>query len=358
MKIIQVIDQLNVGGAERVLVDISNLLHEHGHDVTVLCLLDESVLDTQLNKQIPIIYLRRKNKFNPIYIIRLYKVLKQFNVIHIHLRQVLRYVSLLFYVTQIGKKKVVLFHDHYGKINEDKSISESLRKAIKKCTGYIGVSEQLKDWAVSNDLNPNVLKLSNIVRTSLKNEKINLSLNTVNIVSVGNFRPQKNYEFLIELIKVLPHSYRFTIYGQIVDTDYYNKVIALIDNNNIADRVSVVTNCNSVHSKLLQYHLAIHCADSETGPLVAIEYMSKNLPFITYNTGEVAKQVKTVFPEFIQNDFIVNSWIDSINDIVLKRDIYVNQLSKFYEENYSEENYLKQCLSIYESLLNSKNKMS
>lgn len=355
MKIVQVIDQLNVGGAERVLIDLSNLLYENRNNVTVLCLLDETVLDGHLNDDIPVIYLKRLNKYNPLYLIRLYRILKQFDIVHIHLRQVLRYVSLLFYITKIDRKKVFIFHDHYGRINEDRRVSTTLKKAIKHCKCYVGVSEQLKVWADSKKLNQKTFKLSNIVRVSSVKIKTDLSSSNVKLVSVGNFRPQKNYEFLIELIKFLPENYRFTIYGQIIDKEYYQKILALIEKYNCTDKVSINTNCNSIQSKLSQYHLGVHCAASETGPLVAIEYMSHHLPFIAYNTGEVALQVKESFPIFIQENFNVTTWVNSIENILLNRDKYVNQLNDFYTKNYSEETYLNHCLSIYNTLLNKKN---
>jgi glycosyltransferase involved in cell wall biosynthesis len=354
MKIVQVIDQLNVGGAERVLIDLSNLLDENGHDVTVLCLLDKAVIDSHLNKDIPIIYLKRKKKYNPLNLIRLYKILQQFDIVHIHLRQVLRYVSLLFYITQIDKKKVFIFHDHYGRINEDRSISYSLKTALKHCKGYIGVSNQLKVWADSMKLNLSTFKLSNIVRVSSEIKKTDISEDEVKLVSVGNFRPQKNYEFLIELMKSSPINYKFTIYGQIVDEEYYEKILGLIKKNNCSNKISINTNCNFIQSKLSQYHIGVHCAASETGPLVAIEYMSQQLPFIAYDTGEVAIQVKELFPNFIQRNFDVNTWLHSIENILTSRDKYVIQLNDFYTNNYSEETFLNHCLSIYKTLLNTK----
>src|SRR5690554_6371034 len=101
MRVVQVIDQLNVGGAERVLVDLANLLYENNCDVTVVCLLEEGQLDGYINKASPAIYLRRKNKYNPLLLIRLYRILIQFDAIHIHLTQVVRYSSLLFYRLQL-----------------------------------------------------------------------------------------------------------------------------------------------------------------------------------------------------------------------------------------------------------------
>jgi len=354
MKIVQVIDRLEVGGAERVLVDLTNLLHESQHDVSVICLLQEGQLDAQLDSEIPITYIHRKNKFNPIYLFKLYKELSKYDVIHIHLRQVLRYVSLLFYLMRLHKKSVVVFHDHFGKISENKSINKSIKVAIKKCSTYIGVSEELVLWARENSLNTNIYKLANIIRKSEIRIKDKRTYNNkVEIVSVGNFRPQKNYEYLLDVIKSSPDNYHFTIYGQPVDKTYFEKIKGQIENFNIANKVTIITDCKDIKNELHKYDIGIHTAKSETGPLVAIEYLSENLPFVAYNTGEVADKVNLDFKEFIQNDFEVNNWLKHIDGLLKSKNELEAKIELFYNQNFSEETYLKSCVSIYEELLNS-----
>ena len=84
MKILQVIDQLKVGGAEKVLVDLTNILHDHKQDVSVLCLLSSAVLDAQLNHTVVVSYLKRKNKYNPFTLFKLYNILRSYDVVHVH----------------------------------------------------------------------------------------------------------------------------------------------------------------------------------------------------------------------------------------------------------------------------------
>jgi glycosyltransferase involved in cell wall biosynthesis len=352
MKIVQVIDKLNVGGAERVLVDQANLLYENGSDVSVICLLDKGDLDEQLNAAIPVTYIRRQNKYHPKYLSSLYSELMKYDVIHVHLRQVIRYVSLLFYFKGLHKKRVVVFQDHYGKIATNKELSFSIKKAIKNCSAYVGVSEQLTDWAKSNTLNKTIYKLTNIVRPSVVNSEAKLHTTQINIVSVGNFRPQKNYEFLCQLVSQSPKDFHFTIYGKIVDADYFKTIKALINQLQIEERVTIITDCNAVIEELPKYHLGLHCAASETGPLVAIEYLSVPIPFVTYNTGEVAKEVSKNFPEFIQNDFDIKNWNATILQLIKNREAYITNLKPYYSENYSENAYVESCLSLYKKLVN------
>ena len=81
LSVVQITDQLNIGGAERVLVTLSNLLHQHGHTVAVVTTVIKGPLATQLHQDIPIIDLQRKWKWNPFTMLRLIKSIKGFDII-------------------------------------------------------------------------------------------------------------------------------------------------------------------------------------------------------------------------------------------------------------------------------------
>ncbi|WP_418637698.1 glycosyltransferase, partial [Winogradskyella sp.] len=110
MKVLQVIDKLNVGGAERVCVDLTNLMFEKNINVSILTFDSKGKLQEDLHQQIFKINLNRKNKYNILKAYRLSKIIKQYDIVHVHMRHVYRYVklvSLLFFV-----KTPVILHDH------------------------------------------------------------------------------------------------------------------------------------------------------------------------------------------------------------------------------------------------------
>jgi len=352
MKVLQVIDKLDAGGSERVAVDMSILLSKSNEiQISFLCLLSPSVLDKELQENgITVHYLYRKNKFNPTTVLKMLSVFNKYDIVHIHSRQVLRYVGLL-YLFPIKRKFKLLFHDHYGDIETDTSYSKYLKFCLKKPAAYIGVSHKLTDWAKSNSLNKKVFKLSNIIRRQSNIKKLD-SQST--IVVVGNFRPQKNYEFLCNLLSKLPNSITVDLYGNISDIIYYEKIISLIKQLNIKDRIRIFTGKTDVSSLFENYKLALHCAASESGPLVAIEYASKGIPVILFNTGEVVKILDDNNYELILNNFNFKIWINKINDLLeneTKRKQVSKDLLNIYNANFSEEEYLNKCLSIYHQIL-------
>jgi len=63
MRILQIIDKLDIGGADWVFVDMCNILQENGQDVSAMLLLeDRGELFSQL--KVPIVAFSRKSKLN------------------------------------------------------------------------------------------------------------------------------------------------------------------------------------------------------------------------------------------------------------------------------------------------------
>lgn len=353
MKILQVVDQLNQGGTERVAVNLAILLaKESGIEVSFLCLLQPAELDKELiNEKIDITYLKRKNKYNPFKLFKLLLVFNQFEIIHIHSRQVLRYLGLLG-LFPLKRNYKLVFHDHYGAIEKDQKYTSYLKFCMKQTSSYIGVSETLVNWVQKNKLHQNAYVLPNIIR---KRSDFKKNSNCGNIIVIGNFRPQKNYEFLCELISQLPNSIKVDLYGNPTDQNYYNKIVALANKLNISSRLNIIPGITNVIERAHNYQMGLHCAPSETGPLVAIEYLSIGLPFIMYQTGEVSKVIKKHQVASIMTDFNNDQWKKSIMNILNNQNLrerIANQNLQLFETYYSEKTYIEKCLKIYDDIQN------
>ncbi|PVW16471.1 glycosyltransferase family 4 protein [Marixanthomonas spongiae] len=354
MKVLQLIDRLEVGGAERVAVDLSILLKREGVAVDFLNLLYPSKLDGELRENnIQVAYLNRKNKYNPFTLLRLFLILNSYSIVHVHSRHVLRYVGLTLLVPYFLRNYKVVFHDHYGSIDTDESISLYLKKCIKNCHAYIGVSDKLVAWANEHRLNASIYLLKNIVRKKKPVKKANIQSE---IMVIGNFREQKNYEFLLSLAEKLPDTICLDLYGAVVEREYYESILTQLDERGLTKRINIIVDETASASLITNYKMAVHCATSETGPLVAIEYMAQHLPFIMYNTGAVANTLKAYEYDLIMDTFDATTWSKKIMG-VLKNPTYFKsiekQLSLYYTKFFSEQNYVATCLNIYQHILRS-----
>ncbi|MFN4299841.1 MAG: glycosyltransferase family 4 protein [Thermaurantimonas sp.] len=349
MKILQIIDTLAVGGAEKILVLLANLQKRKGHEVTVLTILEPGALAMQLLPEIPVIALNRKWKFNPIIMYRLVKIAKGYEIIHVHSSHNLRYVFLAFQL--FGLKKVLFFHEHFGNIEIDLSVKWHQRLIYPKVQ-LIGVSRKICQWAVEKVGVParQVHLLPNTVKDYPFRQNIrNISPDRLySLILVANIRRPKNIEFALLLIKSLQMC-KLTIVGQVVDKLYFDSLLTQIRQFGIYDCVTFVFDCKDIQPLLHQFDLALHTPVSESGPLVLIEYLAQGIPFLSYRTGEIAYQVEKQFPQFIIDNFKSEEWIKRIQLLLSQnRQLLGSAMRQFYEVHFSEDKYFDECLKIYQ----------
>lgn len=355
MKILQIIDSLAVGGAERVMVDIANILDDNNYKNTVLAISASGAMRDKLNDEVEVIFLEMTSKFQIEKWFRLYKIISQYDVLHVHMRHNLKVVALTKAI--FGFRQKIIFHDHFGKIKVDKSASWFLKKVIQGADQYVGVSSELSDWAreVCELPGDKIHTMTNIVRRQNVKIASNHSKAPFRLVLVANFHYIKNIEFAIHLVEYLNQNGHYTldVYGQKNDEDYYNRLETLIEEKGLRDKIRLITNCSNVQPELHQYDLGIHTSKSETGPLVLMEFISQNLPFLCFETGQVVQQLKPHLPEFILQDFDLKSWEKNIQQILKRnREGQLPGLQTIFSKLYSEQKYMAQCLEIYQKSLN------
>ena len=190
MRICQVIDSLNVGGAERVCIDMCNILDEKGSDFHLLILVSESHLFQELNQSISYTVLNRFNKFSIKKIKQTRDLISKFDIIHCHFRHVYRYIKLVSRIYLLNDIKIIL-HDHYGSIDVDNKVPKFFNSFLRP-KYYIGVSNSLTNWANKNINYVHTYLLRNIIVET--NKKINLT-KKYDLVLVSNIKPLKNQIF-------------------------------------------------------------------------------------------------------------------------------------------------------------------
>lgn len=341
MKILQIIDTLNVGGAERVFVDMCNILYENDINVAALFLLEQGVLGNNLNLKIPKIELKRFNKWSVFKMYKCSKVLREHDIIHCHCRHVYKYIRLVDLLFFTSKK--IIFQDHYGSINIDKK-PPLLFNSILKPSYYIGVSAVLTTWAKEslNIKDKFIFLLQNII---VKNNLVNISPNkTFDFILVSNIKLIKNQLFAVKLSNSFNKN--ILVVGQIHDVNYYQQLL-----KEKTDNIEFSHQINEVQTILNNAKIGLHTSKSETGPLVLIEYLAQGLPFLAYETGEVASVLKPYFPEYFIDNFDENNWIERIN-ILLNEKPDIEKLNMVFEKHFGKQQYFDKLNDIYRCIKN------
>jgi glycosyltransferase involved in cell wall biosynthesis len=347
LKVLHIIDTLDVGGAERVAVTLANTFILRGHTVSVLILLkSKNELLSELDSNIQIYYLNRKNKYNPFYSIIINNIILKHNIIHVHMRYNYRYLFFISIFCSFKWNNIYL-HDHYGNIDNQKKIN-FISKQIFLKSNYIGVSDQLCKWA--NNIGIKKINiLENIIIGQKKVE--NKSNKIIKFLLVSNFHPRKNIEFALKIISEINKDKECSldIIGKISNRKYYNRIKKQILDLDLSRSINIFHDCNNVQNIACEYDIALHTSKSETGPLVLIEYLAQNLPFLTYSTGDVANKCSSSLPFFIIDNFNIKEWKMKINKILNYDKNKINKaMENLFENNFSLEVYYNKCLKIYQ----------
>jgi hypothetical protein len=122
MRIVQIIDSLEAGGAERMAVNYANALAKKITFSGLVTTRKEGVLKNQIDSQVPYLFLEKQNSIDRKAVFKLRKFIKNNNIEIIHAHSSSFFIAVLVKLT-LPKLKII-WHDHYG-ISQDLSFRKN-----------------------------------------------------------------------------------------------------------------------------------------------------------------------------------------------------------------------------------------
>lgn len=355
MRILHVIDSLEPGGAEKLVIYIANEWVKRGYKTGVMVIVERGSMANLLDNRVELIELNRISRLSFRSLKKFSIIASRFDIVHVHLIHNFKYafVADVFF----GLPSKIVLHDHSGQA--------LLSRGRKSKIPVFMLNWMRKHFylAVSNALLEHTLKLYHLQpgRYAVLSNAVpiysNLKLGVkpspgspIRLLLVGNVRPIKNIEFAIYFVSYmleLNRHVQLTIVGKISDEKYYNKLRNLINQLGLQDYVYFKGPVNSISELNEQFNLGIHCSHAETGPIVLLEYMMMGLPFIAANKGDISLIVKDKVPEVILNDFEFGNWQNALDLITYNYDIMVKKIYNLFLELNSFEKYISSLNQIY-----------
>jgi len=353
MKVLQLIDSLETGGAERMAIACANELVNY-LDGSYLCATrKEGLLKTTIDSRVDYLFLEKRTTFDLIAILILFKYLNKNNidVIHAH--------SSSFFFASIMKffkpKLKLVWHDHYG---QNEMFQNRKFGILKKCSSYfdviISVNENLREWAKNNLKCSRVYYLKNFISYSTSDQP-NIFLkghNDFRIVCLANIREQKDHLNLLAGFKLAQKKHPFLslhLLGQINHDDYYSTLLEFIEMNNLK-QVFFYGAQNGVLELLKEFNIGVLSSVSEGLPVALLEYGLANLPVICTDVGQCK--------EVINNNGLVILPSDSVAfgeallyyiENAMKREEDASAFSKHVKDQFSFETVKPKLLSLYKT---------
>ena len=351
MRVIQIIDSLEAGGAERMAVSYANALAEKIEFSGLVATRKEGSLLNQLDKNVSYLFLNKKSKFDFKAILILRNFVKKNNVTTVQAHSTSFFLAFLLKLTYPSIN--LIWHDHYGDSEFlSKRSAKSLRLSLPFFKGVIVVNQNLKIWSEEKLKCKNVLFLPNFVSFE-KNIITHTSLNGVTakrILLLANLRIQKNHIVLLEVAKMLKTSHpdwTFHLVGKDFEDEYSKKIKDFIINFDLQKNVFLYGSKQDVYNIIEQATIGILTSDSEGLPVALLEYGLYKKPVVVTNVGEVSSLIENGKNGFIVEAMQTELFYDSLVKLILNESLRYEfglALCDKVVANNSEEAVIKQYL--------------
>ena len=289
-KIILFLQNFNVGGAERNLINYANYFVCHNIDIYILVISDKGILKKNLHKNVKIISLKKKKL--------LFSISKIINIIKIikpdYLFSSLLHISLLLSFLKRHKfinSKLIIRPSNilFNKINSEnyfkKHILNFLTKHYLKYGDlYLSISKEIfKTLRTLNIESKKIIRINNAIidnnfykksKETLANKKIQKS---DFILSIGRLTEQKNHMMLIKAFSLIKKKYKKKIFLIIIgEGSLKKKLIIEIKSRNIQDSVFILNNKLNVKNFINHSKLFVQTSLWEGQPNVLLEAIILN----------------------------------------------------------------------------------
>jgi glycosyltransferase involved in cell wall biosynthesis len=361
MKILQIIYNLGPGGAERLVVDISNELSRQGHDVTLCVLRDDlqhnyGFFKKEVSENIRYINLLLPLgvRMNNIYI--LYKQIKKIqpDIVHCHLNL----VNYLFPLTLIFRK-VKFFHTIHS--IPEKEVSNRLEywlrryfyknKKMKAITISSETSKSFVSFYKSNSFteiyngrtSPKPTSLYSSVKKFIKGFRDNGS---IIFLHVGTCHVVKNQKMLIRVFNKLVEEGKniiLLIIGANFDSDF-----GLSLKNIACDRVIFLGSRHNVADYFLNSDAFCLSSEREGMPISLIEAMACGCIPICTPVGGLINTIKDGENGFLAKSISEEDYYNSMMSYLQNQEkVKKEELVNYYNTHFSIEECVNKHVALY-----------
>lgn len=314
MKILQIINSLATGGAEKLLLETLPLYREQGIEMDILLLWDNDCMFTkQLQEKgcCKIHVLKKSSRikdiYNPLSILKIAKIIRVYNIAHVHLFPA-QYWVVLAKIVSFSKIKLVFTEHNTSNRRLENPIFRFIDKFIYKFyTQIVCITPEIKIILTEHTQLPadrlqliaNGVNLIDIKDALvLKRTELSVFIQEEDkiIIQVAGFREQKDQATLIRSMALLPHHIKLLLVG---DGILKKTCELLVKELQLEERVLFLGLRMDVPQLLKTADIIVLSTKYEGLSLSSIEGMASGSPFIASHVpglAEVVQEAGILFP--------------------------------------------------------------
>lgn len=359
MKVLQVINSLNTGGAEKLVLESIMRYNKKGFVVDLLLLNgDEYPFLKELKEYecCTVFSLGNGSVYNPLLIFKIIPFLKKYDLLHVHLFPSLYWVAIAKLIS-FSKKKII-YTEHntnnkrrnskifksidkiiYGQYSKIITIAEEVDINLKKHLGFSKSRFELINNGVDTGQYKNAVPYS---KTTFFSEK------DILLIQVSSFRAQKDQPTLIKSLKKLPSNVKLLLVG---DGPLRNDCENLVKKLKLEDCVKFLGIRMDVPKLLKTADIVVLSSHHEGLSLSSIEAMASGKPFVASNVQglrEVVEGAGILFAESKEDELA-----QQITNLMDDNDYYLETVKNCLNraEKFTIDKMVVKYISLFKDVL-------
>lgn len=361
MRILQLIDSLEAGGAERIAVSYANALAEKIQFSSIIATRKEGQLRDQLSDNVFYLFLNKKKAIDFAAIFRLRKYITGNHITIIHAHGSSFFTAILVKLT-LPKIKII-WHDHYGLRS---SQSRKQNKVLVFCSLFFAsifvVNLQLKEWSEKNLFCKKVIFIPNFASQEIEFQKKTVlkGQDGKRIVFLANLKDPKNHIVILKAfhaLKLKDLDWSLHLIGKDYNDNYSQCLKDFIESNSLKNHIHLYGNRNDIQYILSQASIGVLASTAEGFPVTLLEYAIANLTVVSTNAGYCSELIE---------DGINGVLFDPTNEVEIKnklitvieneffRVLLAERLKRNVIKKYSYERVIDELMIEYRNYTNEK----
>lgn len=320
MRVLQLIDSLHPGGAERVAVNIANALVSR-IDASYLCVTREAgLLKESIDAQVNYLFLDKNKTLDVKAIKKFNAFIKAENIEVIHAHGTSFFLAAI--IKTLNKSVKIVWHDHYGNRGATSKVNVFI---LKQCSRFfsqiICVNENLVTWSKQNLKCDLVRFMPNfVVETSFEKSTKLKGKSGKRIICLANLRPDKDHINAIEAFNIIyKNNPEWTLHfvGKTYEDAYSKSIFKKVNELGLSKNIFFYGSIVDVPNALNQSNIGVLSSVSEGLPMALLEYGLSGLPVVVTHVGDCSKVLK---------DGVLGALVPSRNSVLLGQAIqnYIN----------------------------------
>ncbi len=300
INILHIIESLEFGGAEKVVVHLANKLCDQ-HNIMICVTKRSGELCEQLDSRIKVICLYGKEGNDLTVPLKLSRIIRNnnINIIHTHDWGIyLEATSALILNSQC--KMIHTVHGSYMPYSSSlvDQLKLKFRHFLEKLSSlrvskFVAVSKSIKNY-IHDDIHishKKLLTIHNGIEGHKPRSFSNATFSPLKLITVGRLAPVKKHKAMIDAVKIAANmgtKVTLTIVG---DGPEYSNLTEYVKASGLSDNVKFKGFRTDISVLLADHHVFILSSDYEGISIALLEAMSTGLPGISTNVGGISDTI-------------------------------------------------------------------